>query len=157
LERKFLSRYSDKRLVLDTTYILPLLGVEVEGLDRETINYVIKQYESYYPAILLVELNGVIFKEARRRGLEHLPKQVVNGFNSIIYAGVINIIFPTGEDLETAYELIRLGWKDIFDSTLYATALRLNAKVLTIDENFKNFLKEHELRYNILISHKELK
>ena len=68
MERKSQSKFSTKRLVLDTTYVLPMLGIEVEGLERESLNYIIKHYELYYPATLLVELKGVVFKEAKRRG-----------------------------------------------------------------------------------------
>ena len=134
-----------------------MLGIEVEGLERESLNYIIKHYELYYPATLLVELKGVVFKEAKRRGLEELPEQVVEGFNSIIYAGVINITLPVGDDLKVTYDLVKLGWKDVFDAALYATALRLNAKALTIDKHFKEFLKDRGLQHNLLITHKELK
>ena len=157
LEKRSPNKSLDRRLVLDTTYVLPMLGIEVEGLERETLNHIIKHYELYYPATLLVELEGVVFKEAKRRGLENLPEQVVEGFNSIVYAGVINIISPVGEDLKVIYYLVKLGWKDIFDAALYATALRLNAKALTMDEYFKKFLKKRGLQYDLLITHKELK
>ena len=154
--KKYREEYSERKIILDTTYVLPILGIEVEGLDRDILDHLIK-YELYYPALLLVELKGVVLKEARKRGLESIPEQAIKGLNFLIYSGEINIVAPTGEDLKVMYELLRRGWKDIFDLSLYATAIRIDSRVLTMDKSFKKFLKDHGFHYQLLITHKELK
>lgn len=154
--KKYREEYSERKIILDTTYVLPILGIEVEGLDRDILDHLIK-YELYYPALLLVELKGVVLKEARKRGLKSIPEQAIKGLNFLIYSGEINIVAPTGEDLKVMYELLRRGWKDIFDLSLYATAIRIDSRVLTMDKSFKKFLKDHGFHYQLLITHKELK
>ena len=154
--KKYREEYSERKIILDTTYVLPILGIEVEGLDRDILDHLIK-YELYYPALLLVELESVVLKEARKRGLKSIPEQAIKGLNFLIYSGEINIVAPTGEDLKVMYELLRRGWKDIFDLSLYATAIRIDSRVLTMDKSFKKFLKDHGFHYQLLITHKELK
>lgn len=154
--KKYREEYSERKIILDTTYVLPILGIEVEGLDRDILDHLIK-YELYYPALLLVELESVVLKEARKRGLKSIPEQAIKGLNFLIYSGEINIVAPTGEDLKVMYELLRRGWKDIFDLSLYATAIRIDSRVLTMDKSFKKFLKDHGFHYQLLITHKGLK
>ena len=145
-----------REVVLDTSYVLPILGIEVNGVSYEILKEITERFTIYYPAILLVELIGILLKEVKRKQLREIPREAIKGFNIVIYSGLINIVLPIGDDLELIYELMKCGWRDIFDATLYATALRLNAKALTLDRTFKNFLKEHGFRDEILITHKEL-
>jgi len=151
LERKLQNRSLDK-FVIDTSYLLPIVGIEVEGLDQEVIDKIFK-FELYYPASLIPELIGVIIKEAKKIGLDKIPKEAIEGLNSIIYGGYVKLVLPEGEDIEIVHELIRKGCNDIFDAILYATGKRLGLKVLSMDESFKKFLKEHGYEYEIFINH----
>jgi len=42
----------------------------------------------------------------------------VEGFNSIIYGGQINVVLLEGNDVKIACELIRSGWNDVFDNSM---------------------------------------
>jgi len=132
--------------VIDTTFLLPYLGIRVRGLDED----VLSSLSPCYPVIMLVELLGVLYKEAKKKELEELPEQALEGFNSIVYGKEVKLIFPTEEDLRLGYEVMRRGWKDIFDVMLYATAKRLEIKALTMDSSFKKFLKEANLDHEVL-------
>ena len=156
MAKRYRGKSSKKRLILDTTYVLPILGIEVRGLDHEILNRLLQRYELCYPALLLTELKGVVLKEVRKRGLKEVPEQATRGLDYLVYSGAINIILPTGEDLKIMYELLRHGWKDIFDLLLYATAVRTDSRVLTMDRSFKEFLKRHGFRHELLITHREL-
>lgn len=153
--KKFQKKYSNS-IIVDTTYLLPIVGLRVKGLSREDYEYILENYRLFYPILLLSELSAVIVKQARKEKLEKLPKQAVEGLNSIIYLGTINLVPLDGEDLRIVYKLSKLGWRDIFDSILYATAIRLDMRVLTMDKKFKNFLKEKGLKHELLTSHKQL-
>ena len=132
--------------MVDTTFLLSYLGIRVRGLDEDVLSFL----SPCYPIIMLVELLGVLYKEAKKKGLEELPEQALEGFNSIVYGKEVKLIFPTEEDLRLGYEVMRRGWKDIFDVMLYATAKRLEIKALTMDSSFKNFLKESNLDHEVL-------
>lgn len=155
MARKYQRKYLDS-IVIDTTYLLPVVGLAVKGLRREDYNYILENYQMFYPVPLLAELSAVIVKQVRKEKLEEIPKQAIEGLNSIVYLETINLVLPDGEDLKTIFKLLNLGWKDIFDSILYATAIRLNMRILTMDKSFKKFLREKGLRYELLISHEQL-
>jgi len=140
------SQKQSREFVVDTTFLLPYLGIRVRGLDEDVLSSLLP----CYPIIMLVELLGVLYKEAKKKGLQELPEQALEGFNSIVYGKDIKLIFPTEEDLCLGYEVMRRGWKDIFDVMLYATAKRLGIKALTMDSSFKSFLREAKLDHEVL-------
>ncbi|RLE78649.1 MAG: hypothetical protein DRJ51_09200, partial [Thermoprotei archaeon] len=136
--------------------MLPVVGLAVKGLSKEDFNSLLENYQIFYPELLLVELYAVIVRQIRKEKLKEIPRQAIEGLNSIIYLETINLVPPDGGDLEVICELVNLGWKDVFDAILYATATRLNMKILTMDMRFKEFLKRKGLKHEILISHKQL-
>jgi len=154
LARKSQSSYSNK-LLLDTSYLLPFVGIEVLGVKEEICSEILKR-ELYYPSSLIPELSGVIIKEAKKNGLDEVPEEVINAFNTIVFGKDVHIILSEGIDLKIAYELIKLGWRDLFDALLYATAMRIEMQVLSLDKQFKGFLKDHGYNYELFVSHKEL-
>ena len=156
LARKYREKYLNE-IIVDTTYLLPILGISVEGLDERDYDYIIENFHMIYPIPLLAELSAVVIKQARKEGFKEIPKQAIEGLNSIIYSEKVELESLRGEDLKIIYTLSNLGWRDIFDSILYATAIRLNMKILTMDKEFKKFLKQNNLKHEILISHKQLK
>lgn len=151
-----LTNDSIDRLVVDTSYLLPITGIKVKGISVETIECILDNYEVYYPVVMLVELEAVVLREARKSQLANIPEDAIEGINTIVYSPQIRLVLPEGTDLVIAYELVKLGWKDIFDSMLYATGVRLNAHILTLDNSFKQFLKNNKLEYEHLITHKRL-
>jgi len=155
LARKF-QRKCSNNIIVDTTYLLPVVGLAVKGLSKEDFNSLLENYQIFYPELLLVELYAVIVRQIRKEKLKEIPRQAIEGLNSIIYLETINLVPPDGGDLEVICELVNLGWKDVFDAILYATATRLNMKILTMDMRFKEFLKRKGLKHEILISHKQL-
>jgi len=98
----------------------------------------------------------VIAKEVKRAKIDKVPEEAVEGFNSIIYGGQINVVQPEGDDVKIACELIRSGWNDVFDTLLYATAKRLEVRVLSIDKEFKNSLRDYGYDHELLVSHEEV-
>ena len=141
--------------VLDTSYLLPLVGIEVEGLERDAYDKILTM-KLHFPIALAAELAGVIAKEVRKLGIDEVPEGAVEGFNSIVFGGRINLVLPEGEDVKMACDLIRTGWKDVFDALLYATAKRLGVRVLSMDREFKRFLREKGYDADLLVSHKDI-
>ena len=89
ITRKILE-YSNEFL-LDTSYVLPLVGIEVEEISGDIYSKILAK-KSYYPLALVAELVGVIAKEVKRTKIYKVPEEVVEGFNSIIYGGQINVV-----------------------------------------------------------------
>jgi len=140
---------------LDTSFLLPYLGIKVVGVDERDIVEITEKHKLYYPLLLLVELQGVVFKEARKRSLREIPEKAVDGFISLVYGERVEMLPPAEDDLNTSYDLILSGWNDIFDAILYAVSKRTKMRVLTMDTAFKNFLKEKGFDHELLVTQNE--
>lgn len=153
MERNSRGEYSS-RLLLDTSYVLPHLGVEVRGL--EDLDEVLKGRRLYYPMAMMAELEGVVLKEVRRMRLESVPRQASEGLDYLVYGGAIGLVPPRGEDLESMRRVLNAGWRDLFDAILYATASRMGVEALTLDSTFSSFIREKGFKHGLLITHNEL-
>jgi len=143
-------------LLLDTTYLLPYLGVRVRGIDPRRLERTLRPYRLLYPLVMLAELEGVLYKVARGMGLDGLPGAALEAFNSIVHGALVELVPPTDEDLEVGYRVISAGWSDLFDAALYATAERLGVRALTLDVSFREFLRREGFDHERLITHVEL-
>ncbi|MDK2463736.1 MAG: PIN domain-containing protein [Candidatus Korarchaeota archaeon] len=142
-------------LLLDTTYLLPYLGIRV-GVGPTRLDVILRSHRPLYPALMLAELEGVLYKVGRERGMDRLPRAALDGFNSVVHGALVELVPPTDEDLEIAYRVISAGWSDLYDAALYATAERLDAPALTLDGRFKEFLRRRGFNHRKLVSHREL-
>ena len=70
---------SSPKLVLDTPYVLPFLGVQVGELASEKLAHLLEGFKLYYPAAMLAELLGVVFKQLRKAEASFLPAEVGEG------------------------------------------------------------------------------
>jgi PIN domain. len=132
-------RYSGRlRLLLDTTYILPALGIEVEGVEGvlEALQRLRRhrRVEVYYSCYSILEALWKLAKlsydlEVVRRGLSLIEED-------------FGEVHPTLEGYLKALELRRRGFPDIIDLLLYATALTNGILFLTRDRRLYSFLSE---------------
>lgn len=153
LGRKSRENCSDEFL-LDTSYVLPLVGIEVRGIDGDTYSKILAK-KLYYPIVLVAELVGVIAKEVKKARID-VPEEAVEGFNAVIFGSGIEVVLPEGDDVKIASEVVKTGWNDVFDALLYATAKRLGVRALTMDKEFKKFLRENGYDADLLVGHEEV-
>lgn len=125
-------------LLLDTTYILPVLGVEVEGVERvlEALQRLRRrrEVEIYYSCYSILEALWKLAKlgydlEVVRRGLSLVEEDFRQAH-------------PTLEGYLKALELRRRGFPDLIDLLLYTTALSNGILFLTRDKHLHEFLSE---------------
>ncbi len=135
---------------MDTSFLLPYVGLRVKELSIDLINE-LKKVKIHYPYLMLPELVGVMIKVARRMELKSIPKYALRGFQLISLWGEINLITPTEQDISIAYELMEVELSDLFDAILYATVERIGIKALTMDEELIEFLGIHGFKVNNLI------
>ena len=135
------------RILLDSTYILPIVGIKVEGVERTII--ILKRLRRerkarfYYTPFNILEILGKI---ARMR-YDH--DVVATGLSSI--EEEFELAHPTTEGYMKALNLRRKGFKDMIDLLLYTTALTRNLLFLTRDMVLIDFLeKMGEEQRNIL-------
>ncbi len=148
------------RLVVDTSFLLPILGIEVEEVSEEVIRRLGElagKVKLLYPVPLLVELVGKAAKKAAEQGLRGLPQEAVKGLELILSGAFIEVTVPSASALSLAARMWAEGHRDLLDDIAYACSLDLNAYFLTIDYKLVEFLKRHNYPTDNVIGVEELK
>ncbi len=148
-----MKKYS--RALFDTSYLLPLFGIEVPGLNHDTIANIANELgaKPAYPLLLVPELLAKIGKVMHSIGLRKTPEEVIEALYALLLETDIELIQPRVEHLETAIELRALGHKDIFDNILYATSIHENTYLVTRDKAFIGFLVKNQLPIDHIITY----
>jgi hypothetical protein len=146
--------------VVDSTYLLPSLGISVKGLEVDDIQLISKFREGVeycYPAPLLVELVAKAAREASKKKLKSLPREAVEGLKALLAGLGVAVELPEPNGLVLAAELWIEGHRDIMDNMAYAHAVKTQAYFMTLDEAFRRFLSEKGYALDVVITHRELK
>ena len=127
------------KILLDTTYLLPLIGISVEGIpDDMLLRLINRRYKIYINYIALFELSAKGAKYIAQGKL--MPDRVLRGINALIHDERVKKIKSTDTDvLMTAFRL-RTKIVDFIDCLILSTALHYCDILLTEDEEL------HELR-----------
>ena len=127
------------KLLLDSTYLLPIVGVEVEGIEDALI--LLKKLrdkgeaEYYYTPFNLFEIIGKLSR------LSYDPDRVAIGLTAI--EEEFKLIQPTYQGYLKALALRVKGYRDLIDLLLYATSQTSNIIFLTRDYALIKFLREN--------------
>ena len=132
------------KILLDTSLLLPTLGIEVERADK--ILKKLRDYELYYSDFSILECLWVVNSLKRKGKFDR--DSFETGIKSIFecYAKAeIN-----AEIILRAFEIYEMGHKDIIDCILYSIALSNNMKFASLDSELKKFVENNNLRYTFL-------
>jgi len=123
-----------KRILVDTTFLLPALGIEVEEEALEVIP-MFRNFEVYYLEVALLEALWKILRIVDRRKFD----RVKLGLEAI--RNTYRVVTPPPDAFIDAIRIYDLGHRDIIDNLHYTTAKTLNIPWLTIDYKFIEFLE----------------
>ncbi len=139
------------RILIDTSFLLPALGVEVENEILEAIRF-FRRIEVLYLELGLIE---AIWKVLKLVPLEKLDRVRI-GIEAI--KKTYELIEPPPEAYVEAIKIYRQGHRDYVDAMHYATAKACKVQWLTIDYEFISFLEKRGYPvHGIVITPKELK
>jgi len=136
------------RVLLDTSFLLPTFGVEVEeevlgcleliGAQREKV-------KAYYSPHSLLEATLVLLKEVKRGSLklEEAAEMAREGASNVVYG--IEAAETPPEAFSFAIQLYGMGHRDIFDNLLYSTAVVNGMLFLTLDRELIEFIEREGL------------
>ncbi len=148
------------KILIDTTYLLPIFGIEVESFDEQDILKLKMLYEKgkiefYCLDVIWTELIAKVAKEMIKHHMinETLIDEAVK---SILKSGVFKWISPNAEAIKLAFKLRILGHKDMIDNLLYSTAKVKGFIFMSMDESFRNFLRKNNMDVSIIMNHKEI-
>jgi len=142
-------------VLLDTSFLLPTLGVEVKevtSLDLELIRAVSKRAKVYCSYVSFVEILGLVGKESGKADVE----TVSAGMSSLLGSGLYEWTNPSPEAMRLALELRTKGHKDNIDNILYATAADSNMLFLSLDRELRRFLARNGYDTGLIVKTSEL-
>lgn len=141
------------RILLDTTYLLPILGVEVKEanhtLKKVRTLHLEGRIKLYYSPFSLLEALGKIAKSPFDE------ERIRNGLTSITKSRVFTEILPTASGYLEALKLRSKGFTDLIDLLLYQTAATNHLKWLTKDQKILSFIKKMGKNQKPILQEKE--
>ncbi|MBN2231095.1 MAG: PIN domain-containing protein, partial [Candidatus Thorarchaeota archaeon] len=145
---------STQKILLDTSFLLPTLGIEVE---REVVQALSRmdyeQTQLLYSEWSLLESSWVAIRLMRQKMFEEPVYR--RGLLSITKTHVYNTITMNPDDYLTALTFFQRGHSDMIDNLLYAAALREGCKFLTIDKELSRFISKNGFK-NVILTPKDI-
>ena len=140
------------KILLDTTYLLPIVGVDVVGVEQAL--HVLKKLrdrgvaEYYYTQYNIFEILGKLGR------IRYDVERVTIGLLAIEEG--FKQVEPSLKGWLKALELRSKGYKDLIDLLLYATSLTHNLIFLTRDKQLIEFLKKNNENVDLVMYEEEL-
>jgi len=150
-------------LLLDTTYVLPLFGIDI-NLDkdfREEIKQLwksgVKNYNLYLSSASIIESVYKLNREYRNSEDPEILERYHVVLPTIIKSKIVKIIDPFLNPViaEKCMKIRKLGHKDLMDCWIAASAIAINAIFLTEDKELRILLKKNpDFKLNKIINWK---
>lgn len=143
------NKTSASKILLDTTFILPTLGIDTgeeaaEGLKRLADS----KAQIHISRFSILESLWAAARLSKTEDFD--PERFQLGLRSILETTRYKKVDENSQTFIQALNLYNLGHKDIIDNILYTTSTNLNLKLLTLDTELKQFINNQGLK-DILI------
>ena len=133
------------RLLLDTTYLLPAIGVSIKGFPEDAPIKLARKGH-------LLSISDITIFELSAKGAKYIttgaltPERVSRGIRAIIYDDSIEKIpIQDSSILLTAFKL-RNTLSDFIDCLILSSAINRNDALVTEDEDIQNLSKKREFQ-----------
>ena len=142
-----------ERILFDTTYLLPILGMRVRGLREyeKCIGRILYIYDVYYHPVSLIESKWELLHLLRRIRIEEwktVTSRYRQGLNYILKSGKLTQLRFTNIEIEEEVDyLIEKGYRDYFDLLIFSTAFIKGLTLVTEDSELRSIpskLKRYE-------------
>ena len=134
------------KLLLDTTYLLPIFGVRVKLKDYEAFfPRLLTEYTVMYNPISIVESKWIVIKLCKRYPSKKplLLKTYRLGLTALLNSTQLKQMALTSPEVEEIADklLSEAGLKDYFDRIIYATAVLQKSILLTEDKELEKIVQ----------------
>lgn len=137
------------KVLLDTTFILPSLGIDVgEEVTKGLEKLAHIKADIYCSRFSILETLWVAARLSRSANFN--AESFKQGLRSILESGRYMKVEEGSEIFNEALRLYRIGHKDMIDNILYASSTHLNLKLLTLDTELKKFINNKRLNDTII-------
>ena len=128
------------RLLLDTTYIMPLAGIETDRFGREDFSelYSMEDVELLVSPVSLIEVKWIIIGSTKGQPAlrEKLRRRYRDMLNLLLHSNVIGLTPLLDENINREEDrLLDLGINDYFDRIIFSTAVHYADALLTEDKS----------------------
>ena len=133
------------KLLLDTTYFLPTIGVSIKEMQNDALLKIIaKKHQIAMSQITIFELSAKGAKYIKEDMLS--PERVTRGINAIIYNDDIETI-PMHDTtiLQTAFKL-RNMLNDFIDCLILSSAMNNSEAIITEDNEIQSLKKNTQFQ-----------
>ncbi|MCD6357483.1 MAG: PIN domain-containing protein [Thermoproteales archaeon] len=141
------SRGGRLRVLLDTSFLLPTLGIALGRRDSLVRECLLKLSQAgaeiYFSRYSLLEATWLAARLARRGAFD--PDAYAMGLESITRSGRYRQVSEGTEAYLLAIRLYELGHRDMIDNLLYASSRQLGLRLLTLDEELRAFIRSRGL------------
>ncbi|MCE4613471.1 MAG: PIN domain-containing protein [Desulfurococcales archaeon] len=141
----------DNKLLLDTSFLLPILGFETSGRIMRAFRK-LGRYELYYSDLSILEALWKILKVVR--GLDEEVSRIEEGVTAI--KETMKHAPVDGEAVRSAIRMYMMGHRDMIDNLLLSIAASRGLKLLTVDEDLIDFAKRHGLARDAIAAPEDL-
>jgi len=142
---------SNKGLLLDTSFLLPILGFETSTEIMKVFKK-LGEYELYYNDLSILEALWKIVKKIK--GTKEEIQRITEGIKAI--NDTMKHANINEKAVRNAIKMYQLGHRDLIDNLLYSTALYNKIKLLTIDIKLIQFIEKHNLPKHAIIAPEEI-
>ncbi|MET1160672.1 MAG: PIN domain-containing protein [Thermoprotei archaeon] len=144
-------RDNNNKILLDTSFLLPILGFETSNRIMRAFQK-LGSYELYYSDISILEALWKIVKviKGTREELSRISEGISAIRETMKYAPIDEKV------VENAIYMFKLGHKDMIDNLLYSIAMTKKLRLLTVDKDLVEFIKKHDLDKDSVILPEEL-
>ena len=144
-------RSSCRKLLLDTSFLLPIMGFETSNAVMRAFEK-LSLYTLYYSDLSLLEASWKVVKVVK--GSEEEVARIAEGIRAI--RKTMNHVSIDEDSFKLAVKMYKLGHRDMVDNLLYSMAVTRELKLLTVDMELLEFVEEHSLPRKHIITPSEI-
>ncbi len=142
-------------VLLDSTFLLPSLGVEVKEIsskDFVRLREISERADLHCSYVSFVEILGKLTRLSEPIDVPAVDR----GIKSLMESGIYRWVNPSAKAVRLALNLRIQGHRDNIDNILYSTAFESKMFFLSIDEELKEFLRKNGFDTEIVVNVREL-
>lgn len=133
-----------KRVLLDTSFLLPTLGIRVEHPQIQDVLTWLQTQQPlnliFYTDLTILEAHWVLIRHSRGSPIE--TSRFFQGLQAVMED--YSLATTTPKHWELAWQLLNLGHNDLLDCLLVAMAATDQLYLVTIDQNLTRFLERNQ-------------
>ncbi|MCK4400199.1 PIN domain-containing protein [Candidatus Bathyarchaeota archaeon] len=143
------SREPGLKVLLDTSFLLPSLGVEVgREVARGLGGLAEAEAEIYYSRFSVLESLWVVVRLLRNGAFD--GDRFSLGLRSVTDGGRYRLLEEGAHAYSEGLRLYRLGHRDMIDNILYASSVSHGIRFLTLDKELEEFIEDMGLKDNLM-------